>query len=402
MLVVRIWNFFRGYVFIRIEGLHLEKFINYTISKGIYLWDIMRIDYTTLEAKIGLRGYKELRHIVKKSGCKVKIKTKIGYPFFLHRIKVRKMFMIGFIISIIMVCGITSFVWDMEITGNDKIPKEKIEEYISERGLKIGVCKYRVDLSDIENNMMIDIENLAWAGIHFKGTKVIVEIVENVNIHKEISKDLPCNIVAKKDGVIEKIIAKNGDALVRKGDVVKKGQELITGIINREDMDVRYVHGLGEVIAKTYYEENDKISLVKVKKVETGNKIVKRTIKIGNTETTLGASEIPYKDVIIKKTDKSLSRWRNIKIPVEIIKEEYYEAIKIKEKIDKSVAKKSLAEKMEVDLVKKMPLNVQIINKDIIFYEEGNIIKAKLTIEASENIGEQQEIIYPKEFEEGV
>lgn len=392
MLVVKLWNFFRGYVVIKIEGLRLEKFINYAISRGIYLWDIVRIDYTTLEAKVGLEGYKELRHIVKRAGCKVRIREKIGYPFFMHKIRARKMFTIGFIVSICIILCTTSFIWNIEITGNNKILREDIEKYLTDLGLYEGVFKYKLDIDDIENNMMIQMKNLAWVGIQIQGTKAIVEIVENVDPPQKIPKNMPCDIVARKKGVIEKLIAKNGDAIVMKGDIVEKGETLITGIITREGLDSRYVHAFGEVFARTYYEENDEISLKKIRKIKTGNKFVRRIIKIGNNQIILSLGEIPYNNVIIEKKNKSLSNWRKIKIPVEIIIEEYYEAIDQKEILDKNTAKKALREKMTVNLVKKMPENIKVLNQDIKFIEEKDNIKAKLTMEALEQIGTQQKI----------
>ena len=35
-----LWNFLKGYVVIRVDGLSLEKFINITVSRGIYLWEL--------------------------------------------------------------------------------------------------------------------------------------------------------------------------------------------------------------------------------------------------------------------------------------------------------------------------------------------------------------------------
>lgn len=40
MLVLRLWNYLRGYVIILIEGIFLEKFINICTRRKMYLWDI--------------------------------------------------------------------------------------------------------------------------------------------------------------------------------------------------------------------------------------------------------------------------------------------------------------------------------------------------------------------------
>ena len=390
---MRIWNFFRGYVVIRIEGLSLEKFINYAISRGVYLWDIIRIDYTTLEAKVGLEGYKELRHIVKKSGCKVKIHGKIGYPFFMHKIKVRKMFTVGFIISILLIFAGTSFIWNVEIVGNKDLPTHVIEDFLDRNSLFPGAFKYQISISDIEDNMMIEFESLAWVGVHIKGTKAIIDIVEKVQPPESVPFDIPCDIIAAKNGIVEKVIAKNGDALVKKGDIIKKGQTLITGALFREELPIRYVHALGEIYAKTYYEENEEMSLIKQEKLKTGNMYKRRIVKIGNSQIALSFGEIPYSNVIIEKRNKSIPGWRNIKIPVEIIIEEYHEVTDKNTTIEKSVIKKALQEKIMVKLINKIPVNATIVDQDFIFYEdEENIIRAKLTIETLEQIGIQRKI----------
>jgi len=390
LLVVKIWNFFRGYVVIRIEGLSLEKFINYAISRGVYFWDIIRVDYTTLEAKVGLKGYKELRHIVKRVGCKVKIYGKIGYPFFVHKIKVRKMFLVGFVISLLLIIVGTSFIWNIEVFGNKSISTQKIIGYLKSNNLYPGVFKYHVNLLDIENNMMLEFEDIAWVGINLKGTKVIVDIVEKVKPPKKIPVNIPCDIIAAKNGVVEKIIAKNGDALVEKGDIVKSGQVLITGVLNRDNLESRYVHALGEVYAKTYYEETDEIALIKKEKIKTGNMVTRRIVRIGNSQIVLGHDEIPYSNVIIEKRNKRIPSWRNIKIPVEIIIEEYYEAKDTSVSIDKEVAKKALQEKILVKLINRIPVNASILDQRIAFYEKENILYCKINIEALEQIGIQR------------
>jgi len=393
LLVVKIWNFLRGFVYIKVEGLSLEKFINYAISRGVYLWDVNRIDYTTLEAKVGLEGYKELRHIVKKAGCRVKIHEKIGYPFFMHKIRGRKMFSIGFIISFLLIIMGSSFIWTVEIVGNDKMATSKIENYLVQKNLHPGVYKYNINLTDIENSMMIELEDLAWVGIHIKGTKAIVDIVEKVIPPQRVPLDEPCDIIAVKNGIVEKVIAKNGDALVVKGSIVKEGEALITGLLMRENMPIRYVHALGEVYGRTFYEEKDEMSLIKNEKIETGNRYKRRILKIGNSQIALSFGEIPYTSVIMKKRNKTIPGWRNIRIPVEIIIEEYFEVIEKSSSIERSVAKKALKDKIMVKLINKIPVNAKIIDQNLKFYDEEDKIRVELTIEALEQIGAQRRII---------
>ena len=347
----------------------------------------MRIDYTTLEAKVGLSGYKELRHIKKRAGCRVKINTKIGYPFFMHRIKARKMLVFGFMIAIIMVTLTTSFVWDVEVVGVENMQREEIVKKLNDLGLSEGIFKYKLDLSGIETNMMIEMESLAWIGIELRGTKAIVEIVEKVEPPEKVPLEIPCDIIASKNGVIEKVIAKNGDAIVQKGDIVKPGQLLVTGTIVREGVDTRYVHSQGDVFAKTYYESNGEMSIIKINKIKTGNKFVKRTLRVGESLLTLSLGEVPYHNYVHETRHKRLPQWRNIVIPVEIIVDEYFESNDQSEQLDVSLVKKALSEKMSIELMKQIPEDGTILNQDIKYWEENNIIKAKLIVETLEQIG---------------
>ncbi|MEW9124818.1 MAG: sporulation protein YqfD, partial [Thermotaleaceae bacterium] len=319
----KLWSYFRGYIIIRIEGLSLEKFINYAIARGIFLWDIIRLDYTTMEAKTELRSYRKLRGVTKRSGCRVKIYEKIGYPFFMRKIKTRKMLIFGAIISLVLIFTASSFVWDIEILGVDRISRRAIESYLHEYGLFIGAFKYQLDLENIENRMMIQMDQLVWIGIEIKGTKAVIQIVEKGSAPEKIPIDKPCHIVATKNGVIEKVIAKNGNAAVEKGSIVKAGQILISGIITHDELTSRYVHALGEVYAKTYYEEKEKMDFVILRKIKTGNKFKRRRIEFGDNQLSLSIGEIPFTN-FITETKKRQLKWRNIELPVEIITEEYY------------------------------------------------------------------------------
>lgn len=387
MLLIKIWNYFRGYVVFKLEGLNLERTLNLAVENGIYFWDIRRIDYTTIEGKVGIGGYKELRTILKKTGCRSKIKFKIGYPFFVYRLKRKKIVAVGLVLSLILIIGFTSFIWDIEIAGNNNISKKDILESLGTFGVKSGTYKYNLDTSDIKDNLLIKHDKLAWVGVAIKGTKIRIEVVEKDEYPEKVHKDTPCNIVAKKNGIIEKVVAKNGDAMVKKGDIVKANQVLISGKIKREDGPTRFVHSFGEVHARTYYEKFQRMSIFKTKKIKTGRKFTKRIFKIGETSFTISKGKVPFDKYIVEVENKSLTKWRNIKIPVEIVIEQYFEVIEEKKKVPEEVIKKSLKDFLLVNVIKDIPVEGKIIKKSIDYKKEGNIIKGHLIVEVLESIG---------------
>ena len=81
LIFLKIWNYFLGYLVIRVDGLSLEKFINLCVSRGVKLWGIKRINYTSLTANISIKDFKSLPPIVRIVRCKVKIKEKEVFHF---------------------------------------------------------------------------------------------------------------------------------------------------------------------------------------------------------------------------------------------------------------------------------------------------------------------------------
>lgn len=86
-----------------------------------------------------------------------------------------------------------------------------------------------------------------------KGTNIIVTIVEAEEKPKIINKDEYCNIVANKKGMVTKITANSGTAIVKVGDIVEKGDILIGGYMEGKYTGTRYVHAKGKVEARVWY-----------------------------------------------------------------------------------------------------------------------------------------------------
>jgi len=84
------------------------------------------------------------------------------------------------------------------------------------------VLKYRINPEEVANGVILDIDGLSYVNVLVRGTKVKVEVAEGVKRPSIIPLNVPCDIVAKKDGVIKSVIVKIGQAQVKEGDTVKR------------------------------------------------------------------------------------------------------------------------------------------------------------------------------------
>lgn len=211
-----------GYATISVEGYFIERFINICISKNILLWNMKRKKSSFLFTNIAIKDFKKIRQIAKITKCHVKIEKKKGLPFLLHRYKKRKIFIGLLIVVTLIIFGLSNFVWNIEITGENNINKEELLNELNGYGLKIGILKTKVDTKGIINNIRLNRDDIAWIGIKIEGTNVIVEIVEADKKPEIIDENEYCSIVSDKEGIITKINVQNGTALVKLGDIVTK------------------------------------------------------------------------------------------------------------------------------------------------------------------------------------
>ena len=112
-----------------------------------------------------------------------------------------------------------------------------------------------LDLQKIQNEVTIELGNVSWLTINNLGSCISVELKENTT-GKEISSDAPTNIVATKPGYIQRIEVYSGQKVVSPGDVVAKGDLLVSGIrdIPEKEHGI-YEHSEAKIFAQTVTNE---------------------------------------------------------------------------------------------------------------------------------------------------
>ncbi|MGI6526213.1 MAG: sporulation protein YqfD [Caldicoprobacterales bacterium] len=379
-----LWNYLIGYVVIRVEGLSLEKFINLTVSKGIPLWGIKRQNYTTLTARISIQGFRQLHGISRKIRCRIRIVDKRGLPFVLFHYRHRKMLIAGMIVFLCILYGLSSFVWTVNVEGAEEIDPERVLAELETLGIQPGVFKPHIDAMLIENQLIVRIPELSWASLEIRGSRAILRVKESVPPPQMIDRDTPCNIVAAKDGIIDKIIVLDGQAVVEPRQTVKKGQLLISGMIDHSDtIGVRYVHSMGRVMARTWYEETAELSLKEPYRQKTGRSAEIKYIGWTRFKIPYRKDEVSFRDFDLEIQQDGF-----------FIREIYHEMEEIR--WDKSMGR--LKEKLEEMALKEvresMPPGAKIIDKRVKYdMIESEKAIAVLYVEALEDIAEQQIIV---------
>lgn len=394
MLFYRLWNYLKGYVIINIDSINYEQTINLFKRKKISINDVRKQE-KGIQFKIKANDYHKNKELLLNLG--INIHSKKGLSFNLRKAKRRIGFIVGLVFLFIFISYIFSFIWEIEIIGNDLINQEEIIQTLYENNINIPIEANNINEKAIENLLYEKYDFiLKFTEVYIEGTKLLIYIKEKKEIEYNKEEYYPASIISTKNAVIEKIIVKNGTKAVREGDVVQKGQTLISGVITGLNETSYLVHSDGIVYGRTYYNIVLKENKYQKINVKTGYEKNDFTLYINEKQINIFQSK--------KKPDKNIVEEKKIEIPIistlfnmYIIKEKYCEVEQKKVKIDEELLKNKLIIDLYEDLFNKCSEGSRIINKKISYIENDDILYLKAEIEMIEPIGEKVPIITTKE-----
>lgn len=136
--------------------------------------------------------------------------------------------------------------------------------------------------------LLADISDLSWVSVSIKGAEATVKVAETIVTPTPMEEETPCDIIAEKDGVVEKITAAKGTPLVQTGDVVQAGDVLISAEVQvgleGEPMETEYVAASGSVQATTWAEVTEEQMLTETEKIFGGKEKENHVLLFGDLE----------------------------------------------------------------------------------------------------------------------
>lgn len=215
-------------------------------------------EFNTYPDKVTMRlrlfAFRNLKREAMARGIEYKIEKENGIPVILARYKYRFGIFVGMLLSVVMVIASQSFVWNIEVTGNEKLTSAEVKEILREHGFGVGSYIRNVETDVIENQILLDSDTVSWIAINISGTTANIELRER-EIPKSESVSLkPANLIARKSGIIDEVRIYRGNCVVGSGKFVKKGELLVSGLYDSVQMGFRYTRASGKVLARTVEE----------------------------------------------------------------------------------------------------------------------------------------------------
>jgi len=250
MFLFRFFRWLLGYVRFTAEGGFPERFINLCTNNGIVIWNLKSCS-GVLYANTSINGYRNIRPVAKKSGMKVRIFRRYGLPFFLHRHRRRVGLLLGIAAFLALVAFLSGMIWNIRVTGNEKVRDDIILNAFAQSGVYVGVRKKNLDAQEIEKAALNKLDSLLWVSLNIDGSTAVIEVREKVDAPPVEDDDSPSNIVAAESGQVVVLEPYEGTAVVSVGTAVNKGDLIIGSVTENKDGTVSFHHARGYVVART-------------------------------------------------------------------------------------------------------------------------------------------------------
>ncbi len=391
MVVERIVGFLKGYVVICADGVFCERFLNICMHRGIFLRNVRRLGETRITASMSISAFREIRQIARKTRTKVSIISRKGLPFVLHRYRKRKALVVGIVVFAVILWYLATHVVGIDVVGNERLSTHEVIAGLRKFGVYQGAPIDEIDHVSVQNRMMTEFDEIAWIGINLKGSRLHIEIRERLDTKRRVDADVPCDIVAEKDGLVKLLEVKNGQTVVKVNQYVEEGDLLVSGVMDSQTQGMRFVHSFGEVYAETSYKKSCEYPFEYTEKIYTGKEKKRYRLSVLGKEVKLylkGGQPFEYCD-----KEEGQKEYRP---PISFVPSLFVNSEKYKEYTPVK-KKRTVAEAVELgttelsELLKtEVPQGAEILNKKVTHTETTKGVSVTVEFICREDIGSQR------------
>lgn len=316
-------NFIIGYVKIKYSCSRPEAVLD-ELKTSVNILYCKKTDASDVVIEIPSYDSKRAAKIFDLYNAEYEILGKNGLPYFLKRKKDRVGIIIGLFISAFFIYYLSGTVWEINVVSDFDTDKNKIISNFQKLGFTYGTFYRNTNMDMLANRYILLDENVSWISVNMNGVIANVEVKLADKKPEKCDKITAKNIVARCDGIIEQIYAYGGGKAVSNGELVAKGQLLISSFFETRTVGPLLKSARGKVFAKTepYIE-----TVVYKNRSEVYEKYRCRMYKLSVLGNDIKFGFVPevQNTILKKKTEKKpLNLFGFVKLPAKLYTETYY------------------------------------------------------------------------------
>lgn len=281
-----------GMLDIRVRGAELERFLNLCARKRIRLHHMERRDIDEMRASISVRDFYRLSRLPQRTRCRVHIVKRRGLPFLLKKLRRRYALWGGMLLMCFVCYELSARIWVIKTEFPQGVDGYAVLEELEQLGIGIGTKNADIDAHAVKVHMMTVLDDLKFFAVNVDGNTLSIETAAAEDPPDNEKENGIHDVVALRDGVIQKQIVRRGTELKQEGDAVLQGDVLVDALVEpKEELNSiggsRLVDASADIWAATRYAVTRKMPLEADKKYKTGESKTRYAICFGKTRINL-------------------------------------------------------------------------------------------------------------------
>ena len=278
------------------------------------------------------------------------------------------------------------FVWEIDISGCESVTEGEVRRALASAGVAEGSFWPAWDADAVKNHLLLEIPELAWAGVSVSGSRAEVRVRERIERPELASDGAPGSITAAASGIIERMEVYEGAPAVSVGDAVAAGETLVSGEMASAVGDTRYVRARAAVTARTYVELTACAPL-KYGRLLEADTHSRWSLIIGSGRVNFfrGSSQTP--PGCGKIIEEYPLAWEGVfRLPVTLVRETVIEYSAQEAEEDPALLEQRLAEALQSRLERRLEGRGEALSVHFTARESGGALYVTLRAECREDI----------------
>lgn len=275
-----VWDSLVGSVRIRIISADMERAFADINDAGITLKHTVYVDDLHVEATVLRYHYRYLENLLEHRGDAVELLSRTGLYWTLTSLRKRPTLLIGLILYLALSVFLPTRILFVTVAGNNTVSGETIVSKAEGIGIHFGASRRTVRSERVKNALLAAIPELQWAGVNTYGCVAVISVQERTQSPESTSPTGVRSVVAKCDGIVQEVTVTRGNVLCKVGDVVKKGQVLVSGYTDC-GITIKATAAEAEIYAQTVHSANVISPLLRLSRVEKGREERKISLIVG-------------------------------------------------------------------------------------------------------------------------
>lgn len=386
-----------GSVCFSLIGADCEEFLNALFKSGINVSKI-RNEANIIYGTMKTAHYMRAARFTRQYSVRMRVKRKSRSYLISEKYKHRYGIFAGFIFAMLIITVLTSFVWDIDISGNEIVSDAQIAEILETHGIKKGVYIYSFENKLTELNTLLKLDELSWISIERYGSRVTVKTSERIPEETpDVPISSPCNIIASRSGQIVEVQVYSGTLMYKTGSGVAQGSLLVSGVVNDGGGKITYQHASAKIIAEYTVNETFFVPFESTASIPTQNRQEKKYLQILGFEIALNDENIGFPSFTYTE-EVNKCDFLGIPLPFRIKTGTYTENVRQTYTLSEEAALKKLQE-TEENYRRNFLSDAEIISDELTYKPQSDGIILEAVYVVRSDIAVKQEISTEKGVE---